>query len=88
MQQKDLITGKSKKHIRLFDTNIHIPQQDTLSPVLFTTYLKAVLREVIKMSMPKTTYADDVDFISKDGVNLNRVGKTLEKWNQKMNFVK
>ena len=63
-----------------FDTNIGIPQEDGLSPVLFTTYLEAALREIRKnVHAQDIAYADDVDFISKDGVNLNIVEKILEK---------
>ena len=69
-----------------FDTNISIPQGDGLSPVLFTTYLEAALREVRNnVHAQDIAYADDVDFISKDGVNLNIVEKILEKWSLKMN---
>ena len=72
-----------------FDTNIGIPQGNGLSPVLFTTYLEAALREVRNnVHAQDITYADDVDFISKDGVNLNIVEKILEKWNLKMNPTK
>ena len=72
-----------------FDTNIGIPQEDGLSPVLFTTYLEAALRKVRNnVHTQDIAYADDVDFISKDGVNLNIVEKILEKWNLKMNFTK
>ena len=38
--------------------------------------------------MPDIAYADDVDFISKDGLNLNIVEKILEKWNLKINPTK
>ena len=72
-----------------FDTNIGIPQGDGLSPVLFTIYLKAALREVKNnVHAQDIAYADDVDFISKDGVNLNIVEKILDKWNLKMNPTK
>ena len=72
-----------------FDTNIGIPQGDGLSPVLFTTYLEAALREVRNnVHAQDIAYVADVDFISKDGVNLNIVEKILEKWNLKMNPTK
>ena len=72
-----------------FDINIGIPQGDGLIPVLFTTYLEASLREVRNnVHAQNIAYADDVDFISKDGVNLNKVEKILEKWNLKMNPTK
>ena len=72
-----------------FDTNIGIPQEDGLSPVLFSTYLEAALREVRKnVHTQNIACADDVDFISKNGVNLNLVEKILEKCNLKMNPTK
>ena len=72
-----------------FDTNIGIPQGDGISPVLFTTYLEAALREVRNnVHVQDIAYADDVDFISKNGVNLNILEKILEKCNLKMNPTK
>ena len=72
-----------------FDTNNGISQRDGLSPVLFITYLEAALREVRNNAYAQDiAYADDVDFISKDGVNLNIVEKILKKWNLKMNTTK
>ena len=72
-----------------FDTNIGIPQEDCLSPVLFTIYLEAALREVRNnVHAQEIAYAADVDFISKDGLKLNIVEKILEKWNLKMNPTK
>ena len=80
---------RTKKLGPTIDTNIGIPQGDGLSPVLFTTYLEAALREVRNnVHAQDIAYADDVDFISKDGVNLNIVEKILEKWNLKMNPTK
>ena len=44
-----------------FDTDIGIPQGDGLSPVLFTTYLEATLREVRNnVHAQDIAYADDV----------------------------
>ena len=61
-----------------FATNIGVPQGDGLSPVLFTTYLEAAMKDIRK----KLAYADDVDFISKDGIDFDIVKKTLASWNK------
>ena len=68
-----------------FATNIVVTQSDGLSPVLFTTYLEAAMEDVKKIVLPQeVTYADDVDFISKDNIVFDIVEKTLASWNLKM----
>ena len=82
-----------------FDTNIGVPQGDSLSPILFTIYLEYVLRELAKkLAMPHDllqrtiAYADDCDFRSDD---LNTIERILElapevfaEWSLKMNVAK
>ena len=77
------------------------PQGDSLSPVLFTIYLEAALREVrnrlpprpdrdVQLLLPgESEYADDVDFISTDQKYLKdclpTISSSLAEWNLKMN---
>ena len=54
-----------------------------------TLHLEAALRKFRNNAHALAiAYADDVDFINKNGVNLNIVEKILEKWNLKMNPTK
>ena len=63
-----------------FSTNIGIPQSDGSSPVLFTLYLETVLKEVRnKIRAQDISYADDVDFSSKEGINFTKVKKIFKK---------
>ena len=71
------VNGVSK--LMPFISNIRVPRGDGLSPVLFTIYLEAALRDVRidlgnKELPTELAYADDVDFVSEKGhVNVNNV---------------
>ena len=77
------------------DTKVGTPQGDGLSPVLFTIYLEAALREVrekidtTNMVPAELAYADDVDFLFKTKLeaeeNYEIIASTLLKWNLKVN---
>ncbi|GFR83905.1 very-long-chain enoyl-CoA reductase [Elysia marginata] len=78
-----------------FMSNVGTPQGDSLSPVIFTIYLENALRE-IRTTLPEPNssygrvpseiaYADDVDFIGHDYVNIAKIQKTLEKHQLKVN---
>ena len=57
-----------------------------VSPVMFTLYLETVLKEVRnKIRVQDISNADDVDFLSKEGIDLTEVEKILRKWNLYMN---
>ena len=70
------------------------PQGDGLSPVLFTVYLEAALREVREVlgqdnSPNEISYADDVDFIrSKEFVDTIIIEPIMKKCNLKLNVAK
>ena len=69
-----------------FFTKIGIPQGNGLSLVMFTLYLEIVIKKVgIKTSAQDISYADDVDLLSKKGIDLTEVEKVLKKWNLHMN---
>ena len=77
---------RTKKEEPTSETNIGIPQGDSLSPVLFITCLEAALRETRKnVHTQNIAYADDVDFISKESIKLDIMRKILKKWNLKIN---
>ena len=66
-----------------FASTIGTPQGDSLSPVLFTVYLEAALRDVRSRLPPRppadvrlplaVEYADDIDFISYSRPYLNEI---------------
>ena len=72
------------------------PKGDSLSPVLFIVYLEHALKEV-RTTLPRPivkyekeipneiAYADDVDFIGQDYVNINEIQETLHKYQLKVN---
>ena len=90
------VKGASKSS---FKTNIGVPQGDSLSPVLFTIYLEAALRD-LRQELPSRpavdndlpldiAYADDVDFVSRDETFLSEVEQqapaVLARWNLNVN---
>ncbi|RUS72521.1 hypothetical protein EGW08_019717 [Elysia chlorotica] len=72
---------------------------DGLSPVLFIIYLEHALKEVRKViGEPKSpleekipreiAYADDVDFVGLEYIDIDAVQRTLHKYNLKVNVAK
>ncbi|GFR59623.1 LINE-1 retrotransposable element ORF2 protein [Elysia marginata] len=91
------IIGATEK--KPFFSNVGTPQGDSLSPVLFTFYLEHALKEV-RPVLPKPStplekvlpreiaYADDVDFFAFQDIDIEEVGKVLEKYNLQVNVDK
>ena len=91
---KTRINGATKTNT--FISNVGTPQGDSLSPVLFIVYLEHALKEV-RTTLPRPiakyekeipneiAYADDVDFIGQDYVNINEIQETLHKYQLKVN---
>ena len=79
-----------------FKTTIGCPQGDSLSPVLFTCYLEAALKElrsrvntIRSADFPKeTAYADDVDVINTNRIHLEKVLEISTEWDLKVNTAK
>ncbi|RUS68769.1 hypothetical protein EGW08_023468 [Elysia chlorotica] len=81
-----------------FTSNVGTPQGDGLSPVLFIIYLEHALKEVRKViGEPKSpleekipreiAYADDVDFVGLEYIDIDAVQRTLHKiYNLKVNL--
>ena len=73
----------------IFTTNIGVSQGDGLSPVLFTAYLEAAKKDMRKKVLAQeVAYVADVEFLSKDDLDLDIVEKTLASWNLQMNKAK
>ncbi|GFR66050.1 very-long-chain enoyl-CoA reductase [Elysia marginata] len=91
------IIGATEK--KPFFSNLGTPQGDSLSPVLFTIYLEHALKEV-RPVLPKPStplekvlpreiaYADDVGFVAFQDIDIEEVGKVLEKYNLQVNVDK
>ena len=83
-----------------FETTIGYPQGDSLSPVLFTCYLEAALKQLrsrintmLSLDFPnETAYADDVDFINTNCTHLEKILEIAtdvpSKWDLKVNTAK
>ncbi|XP_029655531.1 uncharacterized protein LOC115229293 [Octopus sinensis] len=72
---------------RSFKTTTGTPQGDSLSPLLFTIYLESALRDLRKCytgDIEEASYADDVDFVSRDVTALQHLLENapmeLGKW--------
>ena len=66
----------NKNTCESFTTNIGCPQGDALSPVLFTVYLEACMKEI------RTTYpenSDDVNFVSPSDIKLDEIEAIFRK---------
>ncbi|GFR59989.1 chemosensory receptor A [Elysia marginata] len=82
-----------------FFSNVGTPQWDSLSLVLFTIYMEHALKEV-RPVLPKPStplekvlpreiaYADNVDFVAFQDIDIEEVGKVLEKYNLQVNVDK
>ena len=82
-----------------FTSNVGPPQGDGLSPVLFTIYLEHALKEVrtvigepkspLEEKIPREiAYADDVDFLGLEYIDIDAVQRTLHRYNLKVNIDK
>ena len=87
------INGATKTNTSI--SKVTTPQGDSISPVLFIVYLEHALKEV-RTTLPRPivkyekeipneiAYADDVDFIGQDYVNINEIQETLHKYQIKV----
>ena len=85
-----------------FASTVGTPQSDSLSPVLFTVYLEAALRDLRSRLPPRppaddmlpldVEYADDIDFISYSRPYLNDIERIapacLAEWSLQLNAAK
>ena len=83
------LLGNTK--INTFISNVGTPQGNSLSPVLFIVYLEHALKEdrttlprqIVKYEKEipnEIAYADEVDFIGHDYVNINEIQETLHNY--------
>ncbi|KAK3745909.1 hypothetical protein RRG08_056718 [Elysia crispata] len=83
------------KEEKKFTSNIGTPQGDSLSPILFVVYLENALKEV-RMILPESektlpneiAYADDVDFIAQERIDVAQIQRVLKRYNLEVNVDK
>ena len=91
------IKGATNK--REFICNVGTPQGDCLSPILFVIYLEHALKSVREsiptpksqlgsIIPPELIYADDVDFVGQDHVNVETIQNMLANFKLKVNTEK
>ena len=82
-----------------FTSNIGTPQGDSLSPILFVVYLENALKEVRPLLPQPVTesektipneiaYADDVDFIARERIDVTQIYRVLKRYNLEVNVDK
>ena len=87
------------KEEKKFTSNIGTPQGDSLSPILFVVYLENALKEVRPLlPLPVTesektitneiAYADDVDFIARERIDVTQIQRVLKRYNLEVNVDK
>ena len=83
------------KEEKKFTSNIGTPQGDSFSPILFVVYLENALKEVrpILPESEKTlpneiAYADDVDFIARERIDVAQIQRVLKRYNLEVNVDK
>ncbi|GFS05716.1 very-long-chain enoyl-CoA reductase [Elysia marginata] len=80
------------KEEKKFTSNIGTPQGHSLRPVLFVVYLENALKEVRPLlpqlvtesekTLPnEIAYADDVDFIARERIDVAQIQKVLKRYN-------
>ena len=64
-----------------FSTSIGSPQRDSLSPILFSICLKKALKNLPShLSGKEIIYADDVDFVTEEEIDIEERCNTLKKY--------
>ena len=72
-----------------FSTSIGSPQGDSMSPILFSIYLKEALKSLPShLSGKEIIYADDVDFVTEEEIDIKEICNTLKKYNLMVKKIK
>ena len=83
-----------------FETNMGVPQGDSISPILFIIYLEAVMRDFAKEMMTRygidiptnIIFADDVDFVVDSEEKVEKIlavaPEVFQRWGLTMNSTK
>ena len=68
-----------------FETTIGAPQGDSLSPILFSIYLKeAISRLPDQLGGKDLIYADDIDFVTEKPLDIIEISKQMAKYTLKV----
>ena len=89
LEQDDVTLINTKMIIKIdnkfgycFSTSIGSPQGDSSSPILFSIYLREALKNLPShLSGKEIIYADDVNFVTEEEIDIEEICNTSKKYN-------
>ena len=76
-----MIIKKDKKFGNCLSTSIGSPKEDSSSPILFSIQKKYSKTCLLILMEKKIKYADDVDFVTEEEIDIEEICNTLKKYN-------